>query len=721
MAYCGGEILDNLVSRNTGRYGGGLYSCGTTIRGNAIIENEAYILSGGGLYYCGGTIKNNLVCSNSANTDGGGFACCYGTIENNTVFGNTAKGEGGGAHQFCYQSYTIRNCIIWGNKSNDGRQLASQGKPTYCCIQGWRRGGTGNISAFPHFVDPEGGDYHLRSWSPCIDAGDPASDFSKEPGPNGGVINMGAYGNTPQAASASQDVDKDLLPDDWEMLFFEGLSHNAAEDADGNGWSNLQEYLHGSDPTRFMIWYVFGGIAVSGDGRSWETAFRTIQEGLLAASELDRVVVAPGAYGENVRFPGRNMTLTSADPLSTSVVANTVIDGRGSGPVIAFAGSEDETCILAGFTICNGNAEDGGGVMGRGTGATIERSVITSNSASNTGGGLWECDGTIRDNRISENSANGKGGALAFCDGAIQNDLITGNWARQHGGGLYECNGIIKNDVIIQNSSSGSAGAMFLCRGTIMYNRITANMAAENAGGLGDCEGMIHGNVISGNTAGQCGGGMHKCKGEINNNSLLGNIAGNTGGGLYYCHNGVVRNCIVWGNSPNDMEVPYSCGRMLGLPPSHCCVGGWTGEGEANITADPAFLDAGNGDVRLLPGSPCIDAGFNSPDLPEFDIAGMHRIMFGGKSLTVDMGAYEFYTNKLEAIPGRDETLFTWSSLANKTYSIFYSEDLLTWHLAVSALPSSSSQTTSWLDDGSLTGVRPLLVPRRFYRVLENP
>ncbi len=42
--------------------------------------------------------------------------------------------------------------------------------------------------------------------SPCIDAGDQASAFANEPAPNGGVINMGAYGNT-QEASKSEVAD----------------------------------------------------------------------------------------------------------------------------------------------------------------------------------------------------------------------------------------------------------------------------------------------------------------------------------------------------------------------------------------------------------------------------------------------------------------------------------------------------------------------------------
>ncbi|MDP2896616.1 MAG: choice-of-anchor Q domain-containing protein [bacterium] len=189
-------------------------------------------------------------------------------------------------------------------------------------------------------------------------------------------------------------------------------------------------------------------------------------------------------------------------------------------------------------------------------------------------------------------------------------------------------------------------------------------------------------------------------------------------------------NTIVFGNGRNFR------GELANISASYSCIeGGWPGEG--NISADPLFarpeqcnmyelLDGPETyspwpDFRLTADSPCLDAGLNYAELPETDIAGMQRIMFGGKSLTVDMGAYEFYINKLEPVPGTDEAVFTWSSLQGKTYSIFYSHDLFTWRLAIDNFPSFGNTTTSWTDDGSFTGLAPSLVTRRFYRLLENP
>jgi hypothetical protein len=81
-------------------------------------------------------------------------------------------------------------------------------------------GGIGDIGANPLFADPENDDFYLKSqagryypesgnWviddvtSPCIDAGDLNSPVGDEPEPNGGRINMGAYGGTAEASKSA--------------------------------------------------------------------------------------------------------------------------------------------------------------------------------------------------------------------------------------------------------------------------------------------------------------------------------------------------------------------------------------------------------------------------------------------------------------------------------------------------------------------------------------
>ena len=505
-------------------------------------------------------------------------------------------------------------------------------------------------------------------------------------------------------------------------------------------------------------WYVDGSVPESGDGKSWETAFKWIFRGLHSCQTGDRILVAPGIYAENVDFNGRNVTLCSANPADPGVVAATIIDGGGEGPAIRFWGDEGETCILEGFTITNGAAPQGGGINGNGTGATIRNNIVRGNGAygsedgAASGGGLYHCNGLIENNVISDNVAEGYfvrddmyiggglyvegvGGGLSRCAGTIRNNTIIRNTATGFpnsgypgfGTGLFSCNGTIQNNLIADNGDETGMFGVAFCEGTIRGNtitgnvggtwscrgRIVANFIFENGGsGLDSCSGAVENNVIYRNS----GRGISWATGIMRNNTVFANAGGGVEGPDYSGpYDSVLENCVLWGNGGVGQLHRYR------PQPTYSCIQDWTGAGEGNINLDPRFVDAENGDFRLRVDSPCIEAGFNSPDLPEFDIAGMHRIMFGGKSLTVDMGAYEFYINKLEPVPGTNEAIFTWSSLADKTYSIFYSDDLFNWHTAVANFPSSGNQTTSWLDDGSLTGLPPLLAPRRFYRLLETP
>ena len=191
------------------------------------------------------------------------------TIDHNTICYNWAyQGHGGGICVRGLSATTISNCILWGNVSlGEGDQIGlwdawftppgSQPATVtveYSNVQGGEAGlfiddgctvvwGAGNIDADPHFAaagqwDEHGtsgykknyndtwtpGDAHVRSpagrydpalgqWltldaemSPCIDAGDPATPVGDEPSPNGGLVNMGAYGGTAEASKTPPRV-----------------------------------------------------------------------------------------------------------------------------------------------------------------------------------------------------------------------------------------------------------------------------------------------------------------------------------------------------------------------------------------------------------------------------------------------------------------------------------------------------------------------------------
>jgi hypothetical protein len=129
------------------------------------------------------------------------------TLSNLTVVGNKY-----GIEAYAGSTPDISNCILWDN--TDGDLFGC--RASYSCVE---RGseGEGNISDDPLFVDADNDDYHIRSergrywprfdiWvldkatSPCVDAGDPQAKVSNEPMPNGGRINIGAYGGTAEAS-----------------------------------------------------------------------------------------------------------------------------------------------------------------------------------------------------------------------------------------------------------------------------------------------------------------------------------------------------------------------------------------------------------------------------------------------------------------------------------------------------------------------------------------
>jgi len=167
LSACNGQILNNVIFRNSADSGGGgLYACDNIIQSNTIASNGT-AHTGGGLLLCNALIRSNIIVDNRAGESGGGLYRCQNAIHNNTIAGNVAVHDGGGA----YDCRGIENCVIWDNRGTNGAQLHASSEPTYSCIQDWDGGGEGNIAGDPQFAGADGNNFRLLPGSPCIDEG----------------------------------------------------------------------------------------------------------------------------------------------------------------------------------------------------------------------------------------------------------------------------------------------------------------------------------------------------------------------------------------------------------------------------------------------------------------------------------------------------------------------------------------------------------------------
>jgi hypothetical protein len=242
------EEADSLITGFTLTNGSrGIYCDETspTITYCKIINNTSHGVEFSGSSWA--TITNCIIGDNSS----------YGIkdVNSSTVIRNcTIVGHNGGSgYGISGEDAQIKNCILWDNDYD----LSIGCSATYSCVKD--DPGVGNIDSDPLFVDYNNSDFYLVGgpnwpWSPCIDAGDPCSDYSNEPNGGGGKINMGVYGNTEYAATVTIiDSDEDGIPDQWELYYWPGTDpnqHDPNDDPDIDGFSNWVEYLFGYDPNQ---------------------------------------------------------------------------------------------------------------------------------------------------------------------------------------------------------------------------------------------------------------------------------------------------------------------------------------------------------------------------------------------------------------------------------------------------------------------------------------
>jgi len=320
VIYCSGENLRlyNCIFRDNV---GGVYGITASLDREFIVENCIFIGNIGlPIDHDKGRmiVSNCLFAGNKEGSLSSGIHSFgkYVTIQNCTFSGNSSL-HSGSALNLLYGG-KVSNCIFWGNKQPAIDADEDDVFMRYCNIQeSWP--GEGNIEVDPCFISPGywdqnstpddttddfwiDGDYHLQSqaghwdeqsqtWvldnvtSPCIDTGDPNSPIGTEPFPNGGRVNMGAYGAGDKASKSyfgepvcnvilAGDINGDGIVNDKDLTILN--SHWMMQDDDFINKFPIVQILEPKDGDR-IAWpgpTIFRAEANDPDGQVENVMFR---------------------------------------------------------------------------------------------------------------------------------------------------------------------------------------------------------------------------------------------------------------------------------------------------------------------------------------------------------------------------------------------------------------------------------------------------------------
>jgi len=548
---------------------------------NVRIINNRTDSKGGGIYNdfsCSPTIINALFAGNQAETAAaiGNDGSSSPRIVGATFTGNIARDMGAALYQGSYRPGGSRannpvmlNSIIWGNVVSTFGPVSvfnwADDSPDirYSIVEGGYPG-QGNLDADPLFKDPARGDYSLAPGSPAINAGTvqglPVTvDILGLP--RGEAVDLGAFEfasdaegavNTDEIQNLVENLAEDLLV---SMRLRSGPGNLRPGPGQGGGWTAPSERI-GEFTIPNRIFRVNAAGSVSGDGHSWQTPFRTVQEGIDAAAATGggEVWVAEGTYtpttdSERIRsitlkpyvavyggFNGsekvrderdsdRHETVFSGDiGISGAAADNSYHVVRGA-----------RYSILDGVTVTAGNANGQG--EHRHGGGMLNYSAESSPALSNLifrdnyaieGGAIYNFNGAVT--RITGchffNNRAEFGGALynnVGANGLIIDCLFQANIALYRGGAVvidYGSSPTFGNVTFTQNSTRGNGGAAWV---------------VTRASQLEASKPVFNGCTFNGNRAELRGGAIHNydsSRTTIRNCTFRDNAAGTGGGAL---------------------------------------------------------------------------------------------------------------------------------------------------------------------------------------------
>lgn len=650
-AYCGGGVYGSAsssynsgaaleactISHNTSsNSGAGVYAYYTRLSRCEVSYNTSSS-NGAGVYvqYASvdrDVISNCLIANNTSNSSSGAgiYMSSKTKIQSSTIVNNKNKNTYSGAGVYAYYDAPIENCIVWGNRNNNGEaNLANSYECKYSAIEGAYSGTNlillasepdPNTPYYPNFVNPSqtagsedvtaNVDWRLADGSICVNRGDnelmeaaDSLDMEGNVRVQVGTVDLGCYESPYNAIT---------LPE------YNGIVY-VKENGTGNGtsWDNAMSSLSSAIAIASMynadVWVAAG--TYYGDSVS-ANAF-ILMDGV-------------NVYGGFVGNEAANYDLSLRD----YVTNQTILDGQHNQRLLFQNNDFSTRAVWDGFTMRNGNAKSNnnggrGGCAYLKHGVTLRNCVITENTASSYGGGVY----TAYDDYYNNDTI------------FLINCQLNYNTSGYVAGGAYLNRSVaMLNCVVDHNTSHGYGGGVYMSESyNFMANCLVANNTSYDADGAGVYVSSSN-NVIRNSTIVN-----NKIAADDPSNEVGGSSSRGAGIYAYYT---TITNCIVWGNK-NYSEVNGIEGynyTATYVASDYACTGNnnvsLSIDNENDGTLSPHFVNPSNtagaadvtdnADWHLQQGSPCVNRGVNSI-ADAFDLDGNARVQMD----TIDLGCYE--------------------------------------------------------------------------------
>jgi predicted outer membrane repeat protein len=470
---------------------------------------------------------------------------------------------------------------------------------------------------------------------------------------------------------------------DWQtnLTILSGDIDNNDTNADGNNIAETPSNIQGSNAYHVVT--------------SISTFSNTVLDGFIItagqANGADPENLGGGMFNKsssptltNLIFSGNTATnrgggmynLENSSPQVTNVTFSCNTSSNAGGGMYNL---EESNPTLTGVTFSRNSASAGGGLFNGGSSSpTLTDVSFSGNTATNRGGGMYNLSSspTLSNVTFSGNTSTKDGGGMFNLENSspqLSNVTFNGNTATgREGGGMY--NGGSSNptltDVTFSGNTANFGGGMFNENSSPTLTDVTFrdNTSISPGGGMYNLHSSptLMDATFSGNTNNSTGGGMYNYGGNprLTNVTFNGNSAGLGGSGMGNDFSSpALTNVIMWGNIGSEIYNGNST-PSIAYSDIQGCGGsgaGWVtscgADNGGNIDADPLFVDAAAGNLRLQSTSPAIDAGNNAavPASVTTDLDGNPRFVDipsvpdtgSGTPPIVDMGAYEVQTSAI--------------------------------------------------------------------------